>query len=56
MRTFRCECGQPLTAVAAGIPGTPFTVPEGAVDRLVAEARARHLPDCPLRTTSRLAS
>jgi hypothetical protein len=48
MRTFRCECGQPLTMVATGIPGTPFTVSEAAAARQLNEALARHLPHCPV--------
>jgi hypothetical protein len=47
MRTFRCECGQPLTMVAAGFSGTPFYVSDDAVARLLHEALDRHLPHCP---------
>jgi hypothetical protein len=48
MRTFYCECGQPLTMVAAGLPGTPLHVSDDAVARLVNEALDRHLPHCSL--------
>lgn len=47
MRTFYCECGQPLTMVATGIPGTPFTVSDAAAAQQVNEALDRHLPHCP---------
>jgi hypothetical protein len=47
MRTFYCECGQPLTMVAAGLPGTPLYVSDEAVARMVDEALDRHLPHCP---------
>jgi hypothetical protein len=47
MRTFRCHCGQALTAVASGIPGTPFYVSDEAAAKLVADALKRHLPRCP---------
>ena len=48
MRTFHCECGQPLTMVASGIPGTPFTVSGAAAARQLEEALDRHLPHCPM--------
>jgi hypothetical protein len=48
MRTFYCECGQPLTMVASGIPGTPFTVSDAAAARQLDEALDRHLPHCPI--------
>jgi hypothetical protein len=48
MRTFYCECGQPLTMVAAGFPGTPLYVSDDAVARLLNEALDRHLPHCPM--------
>jgi hypothetical protein len=48
MRTFYCECGQPLTMVAAGFPGTPFYVSDAAVARQVDDALDRHLKHCPL--------
>jgi hypothetical protein len=48
MRTFHCECGQPLTMVASGIPGTPFTVSDAAAARQLEEALDRHLPHCPM--------
>jgi hypothetical protein len=47
MRTFHCTCGQLLTMVATGIPGTPFTVSEAAVARQISSALVRHLPHCP---------
>lgn len=47
MRTFHCKCGQLLTMVATGIPGTPFTVSDAAVARQLSGALVRHLPHCP---------
>jgi hypothetical protein len=47
MRTFYCQCGQPLTMVAAGLPGTPLRVSDEAVARMLHEALDRHLPHCP---------
>ena len=47
MRTFYCECGQPLTMVAAGFPGTALQVSDEAVARMIDEALDRHLPHCP---------
>jgi len=48
MKTFYCECGQPLTLLASGIPGTPFVVSEAAAARQLKEALERHLPHCPI--------
>ena len=48
MRAFRCECGQPLSLIVSGVPGTRLQVSQDAVMRQVEEAMARHAPSCPL--------
>jgi hypothetical protein len=48
MKTFHCQCGQALTMVVTGIPGTPFTVSRAAAARQLSEALDRHLPHCPV--------
>ena len=48
MKVYHCECGQPLTLVVIGVPGTPLTVSDAAVQPLLREALERHLPHCPL--------
>jgi hypothetical protein len=48
MKAYRCECGQALTLVVTGVPGTPLTVSDAAVQPQLREALERHLPYCPL--------
>jgi hypothetical protein len=47
MKAYRCECGHALTLVVVGVPGTPLTVSDAAVEPLLRAALARHLPRCP---------
>lgn len=47
MKAYRCVCGQPLALVATGLPGTPLTVSDAAVEPLLRQALERHLPECP---------
>jgi hypothetical protein len=47
MKAYRCECGQALTLVVVGVPGTPLTVSDAAVEPLLRAALVRHLPRCP---------
>jgi hypothetical protein len=48
VRAYRCECGQPLALVTLGVPGTPLTVSDAAVEPLLREALERHVDQCPL--------
>ena len=47
MKAYYCECGQPLTMVFVGVPGTPLTVSDAAIERLLCAALESHLPHCP---------
>jgi hypothetical protein len=47
MRSYRCQCGQPLALIATGLPGTPLQVNEETAAGPVADALRRHLPHCP---------
>jgi hypothetical protein len=51
MKTVRCQCGQPLAAFAAGLPGTPLQVSAEAMAVQVVAALRRHQPDCPLNAS-----